>query len=60
MKIAVPSGYNNTPVDVLVVGQNSIEDFLVIKTIKMDYSIGELDTFGLILCRIFLQTNRFR
>ena len=46
MKIAVPSGYNNTPVDVLVVGQNSIEDFSVIKTIKMDYSIGALAIFG--------------
>ena len=45
MKIAVPSGYNNTPVDVLVVGQNSIEDFSVIKTIKMDYSIGEFAGF---------------
>ena len=45
MKIAVPSGYNNTPVDVLIVGQNSIEDFSVIKTIKLDYSIGEFDSF---------------
>ena len=45
MKIAVPSGYNNTPVEVLIVGQNSIEDFSNVKTIKMDYSIGKLVAF---------------
>ena len=45
MKIAVPSGYNNTPVDVLIVGQNSIEDFSDVKAVKMDYSIGKLVAF---------------
>ena len=41
VKIAVPSGFNNTPVDVLIVGQNSIEDFSEVKPIKIDYSIGK-------------------
>ena len=41
VKIAVPAGFNNTPVDVLIVGQNSIEDFSNAKPVKIDYSIGK-------------------
>ena len=45
MKIAMPSGYNTTPVDILIVGQNSIEDFSDVKPVKMDFSIGKFVAF---------------
>jgi hypothetical protein len=40
-RIAVAPGYNNTQVDMLVVTQNSLEDFSNVRAFKADYFIGK-------------------